>query len=406
MNIYEFNQRKPNMKKIIVFGLGYVGLSNAITLAQNNEVVGIDVDEKKINLINQKISPIVDKEISDYLANKKLNFVANRQDDSAIKNADFVIISTPTNFNEEKNIFDTTSIESVIDNVIKTNSNATIVIKSTIPIGYMNRICQIYPNIDFLFSPEFLREGKALLDNLYPSRIIVGYEKTIAKLKNKAMEFANLLLEGTVEKKCPILLMGYKEAESVKLFANTYLAMRVAYINELDNFALEYDLSSKDIILGICSDPRIGNFYNNPSFGYGGYCFPKDTKQLYANFKGIPNELIRATVYSNKIRKKYLSDYVIDHTNSSDTIGIYRLIMKSGSDNCRSSAIFDIIKLISKKRNIIIYEPTISSFENCTIVNNLQEFKTKSNLIIANRLDKNLEDVKNKTFTRDLFNRD
>lgn len=396
------------MKNIAVFGLGYVGLSNAILLAQKNNVVGFDISESKVKLLQKNISPIEDSLIQKYLSEKQLHFTAKTSDADFVKAADFVIIATPTNFDEDKNFFDTSSVESVIDQVLKINTNVTIIIKSTIPIGFTEKINKKYNMKNFLFSPEFLREGRALEDNLHPSRIIVGYDKNNARLESKAIEFAHLLQDGAIKKDSPTLLMGYTEAEAVKLFANTYLAMRVAYINELDNFAVKNDLDAKDIIDGICTDPRIGNYYNNPSFGYGGYCFPKDTKQLYANYECIPNALIRATVESNKLRKQFISKEILQRTQLGDKIGIYRLVMKSGSDNCRSSAIFDIIKEISKHREILIYEPTIKEFDekNCKFIVDLHEFKSTCDLIVANRIDKNIIDVYNKVYTRDIFSRD
>ncbi len=395
-------------KKIVVFGLGYVGLSNAILLAQKNEVVGIEIVQSKVDLLNNKKSPIVDKEISEYLTTKDLNLIVKTNDDEFAKTADFIIVSTPTNFDEEKNYFDTSSVDAVISNLAKINSRATIVIKSTIPIGYTKKVQDKYPNLRIFFSPEFLREGQALKDNLYPSRIIVGCNKIDKSCEEKAVEFANLLKEGAIKQDMPIIIMNYAEAESVKLFSNTYLAMRVAYFNEVDDFAIKNNLNTKEIIEGMCADPRIGNFYNNPSFGYGGYCFPKDTKQLKANYNGIPNSLIDSIVDSNVIRKKFIADSLIEKTLSTELVGVYRLIMKSNSDNCRSSAIFDIIKMVAKERKVIIFEPTNVNIEleNCTFVNNLSEFKEKADIIVANRMDDNIKDVKNKVYTRDIFNRD
>ena len=395
-------------KKIIVYGLGYVGLSNAVLLAQNNEVVGIEILEKKVEMLNSKISPIVDKEISEFLEAKKLNLTAKLEDNEFAKNADFVIVSTPTNFDEEKNYFDTSSVDSVISNLAKMESKATVVIKSTIPIGYTKKVQAKYPNLRIFFSPEFLREGQALKDNLYPSRIIVGCNKSNAKDIEIAEEFASLLAEGAIKKDMPIITMNYAEAESVKLFSNTYLAMRVAYFNEVDDYAIKNNLDTKEIIEGMCADPRIGNFYNNPSFGYGGYCFPKDTKQLKANYDGIPNSLIDSIVDSNVIRKKFIADTLIEKTLSTEIVGVYRLIMKANSDNCRSAAIFDIIKMVAKERKVIIYEPTATNIEleNCEFVNNLSEFKEKSDIIVANRIDENIRDCKDKIYTRDIFNRD
>ncbi len=392
-------------KKIVVYGLGYVGLSNALLLAQKNEVVGFDVNADRVNMLNSRKSPIVDKLISEYLADKKLNFVAKISDDKFLQEADFVIIATPTNFDDKKNFFDTSSVHSVIEKVLTVNKDAVIVIKSTIPIGYVDSLKNEYENANILFSPEFLREGNALYDNLYPSRVIVGCDKLEKKV---AEEFANLMIEGAIKKDVPILIMGCKEAESVKLFSNTYLAMRVAYINELDNFAILNNLCAQDIISGMCADSRIGNHYNNPSFGYGGYCFPKDTKQLYANFKNVPNRLVRAVVESNDVRKNFIADDLIRKTKKSDVIGVYRLIMKSNSDNCRASAIFGVIKRLSKKRKVVIYEPTVKKIDikNCQIVDNLSSFKSVCNIIVANRVDENLSDVKDKVYSRDIFGRD
>ena len=395
-------------KKIIVFGLGYVGLSNAILLAQKNEVVGIEIIQSKVDLLNCKKSPIVDKEISEYLATKDLNLIVKTNDNEFAKNADYVIISTPTNFDEDKNYFDTSSVDSVIANLAKIESKATIVIKSTIPIGYTKKVQEKYPNLRILFSPEFLREGQALKDNLYPSRIIVGCYKSDKLCEEKAIEFANLLKEGAIKQDVQTIIMNHEEAESVKLFSNTYLAMRVAYFNEVDDFAIKNNLNTKEIIEGMCADPRIGNFYNNPSFGYGGYCFPKDTKQLKANYNGIPNSLIDSIVDSNVIRKRFIADTIIEKTLSTDIIGVYRLIMKSNSDNCRSSAIFDIIKMVSKERKVVVYEPNAKNIklENVEFVDDLSAFKEKSDIIVANRLDENIRDVKNKVYTRDIYNRD
>ena len=395
-------------KKIMVFGLGYVGLSNAILLAQKNEVVGIEIVQSKVDLLNCKKSPIVDKEISEYLATKDLNLIVKTNDNEFAKDADFIIVSTPTNFDEDKNYFDTSSVDSVIANLAKIESKATIVIKSTIPIGYTKKVQEKYPNLRILFSPEFLREGQALKDNLYPSRIIVGCYKSDKLCEEKAIEFANLLKEGAIKQDVQTIIMNHEEAESVKLFSNTYLAMRVAYFNEVDDFAIKNNLNTKEIIEGMCADPRIGNFYNNPSFGYGGYCFPKDTKQLKANYNGIPNSLIDSIVDSNVIRKRFIADTIIEKTLSTDVIGVYRLIMKSNSDNCRSSAIFDIIKMISKERKVVVYEPNAKNIklENVEFVDDLLEFKEKADIIVANRLDDNIRDVKNKVYTRDIYNRD
>ncbi len=395
-------------KKIIVYGLGYVGLSNAMLLAQNNEVVGIEILESKVEMLNNKQSPIVDKEISEFLETKKLNFVAKLEDNEFAKNANFVIISTPTNFDEEKNYFDTSSVDSVLENLSKLESTATVVIKSTIPIGYTKKVKEKFKNLTIIFSPEFLREGRALFDNLNPSRIIVGCNLENEKEKACAETFAALLKEGAIKQDMPVIVMNHAEAESVKLFSNTYLAMRVAYFNEVDDYAIKNNLDTKQIIEGMCADPRIGNFYNNPSFGYGGYCFPKDTKQLKANYTGIPNSLIDSIVDSNVIRKEFIANTILEKTISSDTVGVYRLIMKSGSDNCRSAAIFDIIKIIAKERKVLIFEPSIKEppFENCELETNLSRFKEEADIVLANRIDETIKDIKEKIYTRDIFSRD
>lgn len=395
-------------KKIIVYGMGYVGLSNAVLLSQKNEVVGIEINEKRVALLNQKVSPIKDAEIEDYLANKSLNLKVKTEDADFAKNADFAIIATPTNFDEDKNFFDTSSVDMVLENLSEVESKATVVIKSTIPIGYTNKVKEKFANLTIVFSPEFLREGKALKDNLYPSRIIVGCNKENETERIKAEEFAGLLAEGAIKDGMPVLVMNTKEAECVKLFSNTYLAMRVAYFNEVDDYAIKHNLNTREIIEGMSADPRIGNFYNNPSFGYGGYCFPKDTKQLKANYAGIPNSLIDSIVDSNVIRKEFIASTILEKTISSDTVGVYRLIMKSGSDNCRSSAIFDIIKIIAKERKVLIYEPSISEppFENCELTTDLSKFKEQSDIILANRIDDNIRDQLSKIYTRDIFGRD
>lgn len=388
--------------------MGYVGLSNAVLLSQHNQVVGIEINKTKVELLNKKISPIKDTEIEEYLANHKLNLQICEENDEFAKDADFAIIATPTNFDEDKNFFDTSSVDMVLENLSKMQSKATVIIKSTIPIGYTNKVKEKFENLTIVFSPEFLREGKALKDNLYPSRIIVGCNQANEKEKAKSKEFASLLVQGAIKKDMKVLTMNTLEAESVKLFSNTYLAMRVAYFNEVDDYAIKNNLSTREIVEGMCADPRIGDFYNNPSFGYGGYCFPKDTKQLKANYAGIPNSLIDSIVDSNVIRKEFIASTILEKTISSDTIGVYRLIMKSGSDNCRSSAIFDVIKLISKERNVLIFEPSISEppFENCEIETDLSKFKEKSDIILANRIDDNIRDQMSKIYTRDIFGRD
>ncbi|MVX56217.1 nucleotide sugar dehydrogenase [Parasutterella muris] len=385
------------MKNIVIFGTGYVGLSNAVLLAQHNHVVAVDIVDSKVQLINNKKSPIEDKEIQDYLKNKKLNLWATTDASESVKTADFVVICTPTNYDPETNKFDTSSVETVLDQVKAINPNTTVVIKSTVPVGYTEGLKKRrYKNV--IFIPEFLREGKALYDNLHPSRIVIG------DFSDKAKEFASLLKEGALDKDVPILYASSTEAEAIKLFSNTYLAMRVAFFNELDSYALAKKLSSDEIIKGVCLDPRIGDHYCNPSFGYGGYCLPKDTKQLLANFAGVPQTLIRAIVESNKIRKNFISDLVA--SKSANTIGIFRLIMKSGSDNFRDSAIQDIIEeLTNKGKDLIIYEPSYqgSSFKGIPVISDLNQFKEKTDLIIANRFSKDLEDVKDKVFTRDIF---
>ena len=384
--------------KIVVVGLGYVGLSNAVLLAQHNEVIGVDISQDRVDKVNARKSPIIDAELSQYLANKNLNLLATTDLQTSVEDADYVIIATPTNYNEQKNFFDTSSVESVIMQLVENKSNACIVVKSTVPVGFIDCVSKRFRTNAVIFSPEFLREGKALYDNLYPSRIVVGEKSQRAKI------FSGLMSQGALKTKIDILHTGTREAEAIKLFSNSYLAMRVAFFNELDSYAMARKMNSQEIITGVCHDPRIGNYYNNPSFGYGGYCLPKDTKQLLANYSHVPQNLIRAIVDANSTRKDFLADVIIKKRPK--LVGVYRLLMKEGSDNFRHSSIQGVMKRLKVEGiEVVVYEPELkeANFFDSRVETDLAVFKENMDIVIANRMATELEEIQEKVFTRDLF---
>jgi UDPglucose 6-dehydrogenase len=393
--------------KITVAGMGYVGLSNAVLLAERHEVTAVDVLREKVDMVNHRLSPIADRELEDYLANRNLNLTATTDADDGFKGADYIIISTPTDYDPRRNYFDTSTVETVARRALEVNPQAVFVIKSTVPVGYTEGLKAVLGYERIIFSPEFLREGKALYDNLYPSRIIVGADKGDAFLREKGLEFAGMLRAGAVKEDVPVLITSSTEAEAIKLFANTYLAMRVAFFNELDSFAESYGLDPREIINGVCLDPRIGTHYNNPSFGYGGYCLPKDTKQLLANYDKVPNNIIEAIVNANRTRKDFVADRIIE--KNPKVVGVYRLVMKTGSDNFRHSSISGVMKRVKAKGiEVLVYEPALREdfYFNSRVVRDIEEFKRSCDVIISNRNHEELSDVAEKVYTRDLYSTD